>query len=458
MFLQKTAAAISSLQNIHHQNSLNNSPRSPASPNYKNSPKISPIHTLRSPIRTRMDDLSPEEYYFYKQQQQLQQKRNRNLSLDGTEYHPKLNYSRNSNSMSNSYNTDGLNGILDFKKSHTRHHSYEGMSPGLPPKPMKAMQNFDQTTSHYVDNSNVAMRTNQSNKQQKTLPTTNFNKKLNSNPVKQNSPIKRSSSFSVKALSSQSSTFTPKMTPKVAKNNNTIQKSASSTSFRKMYDNSGNGFYLNDDDDLDPGPGFSSESDYSDKEYEVDKQPIINTRYNKTFLMRLEQNKKPAPGIKQGVVACPNTPELSRRDTNVRSSFRDRSSMPRDSSLSRMKQEISNFNTTKKTLSTAPAHKTVDTGNKDSRQKILPKYLDISKYKPAQGNNFLKRDESKSYLVHKEVKRSPSSASVTLTRNDPTRMSNRSVKSAGAKSNSSSIANKEALGIFNYFFFVKVFF
>lgn len=221
-------------------------------------------------------------------------------------------------------------------------------------------------------------------------------------------------------------------------------------------------FYINNDDDLndyeyhrqqqDQGDSTPSE-EYSDEDgggggLEF-KEPITNTRYNKAFLMRMEQNKKPATtagggsgggGLlnkKQGVVACPNTPEMRRRDpASGRLSLRERQSMPRDSSLSRMKQDLPALNTTKKALTSVGG----------SKEKIMPKYMDISKYKQPATGNFLKKDETKSYLQQKEVRRSPSSASVNLSRNDQSRASNRSIKSAGAKP--AVISKKEQIGWF----------
>lgn len=395
MYLMKTADAISTLQNIHRQNSLHNSPQSPSSPKLK----LSPMHSVKSPLRApiaRIDDeYSPVRY------KNLHQ---RNASLDGSEVKPKLRLEHKL--MSNSYNNEGLNQFLDLNKTHTRHHSYEGMTRKL----------IDQT------NENVATRPNSLvMRQHKGLT---------------NSPIKRSNSFSKK-------NFQPKIN---ANSQNSIKKSASSTSFRRMIGGIGYEtddvieYYINDDDLIDDHQYHnlnSSESEPSDIEMETKETPITNTRCNKTFLMRLEQNKKLAAsgggnqlgGGKQGVIACPNTPEFRRRDSsNVRQSFRDRASMPRDSSLSRMKQDLPNLNSTKKGLT--------------NKEKVQPKYLDISKYKPVQGNNFLKRDESKSYLAHKEVRRSPSAASFNLSRNDATRTSNRSVKSAGAKPSQSQIGRK----------------
>lgn len=262
---------------------------------------------------------------------------------------------------------------------------------------------------------------------------------------------------------------TPKLSTKFPqKSQNSIQKSVSSTSFKKMFskqDEFGDGidydddeeenleFYINAGDDLDPN-NYESNSDLSDEEHYVNtnvkasqEQPISNTRYNKTFLMRVEQSKKASGGANAkgaGVMACPNTPELPRRDMTIRASFRDRSSMPRDSSLNRMKRDLVaasaqlQANTNKKS-NLIGSNSCPPTQSKDNK-KVLPKYLDISKYKAEKGNTFLKRDETKSYLA-REVKKSSSSAclqnAANFQRVDTTRTSSRSIKSAGSRPNSS---------------------
>jgi hypothetical protein len=215
---------------------------------------------------------------------------------------------------------------------------------------------------------------------------------------------------------------------------------------QQEYDDDDEEYYINDDDDLEPDPDYSTDSDFSDLDKEAGgKPPITNTRYNKAFLMRIEQSKKAVVTgstnsvsgalTKQGLMACPNTPELRRRDMNVRGALlgmRDRSSMPRDSSLNRMKQDISNLNTQRRDKQLQQQQQQQQQQQSTVGGKVLPKYLDISKYKSPSAGNFLKRDESKSTLVH----RSPSSASVTLNRSDNARTSVRSVKSAGSKPSS----------------------
>ncbi|XP_065083079.1 uncharacterized protein LOC135705330 isoform X2 [Ochlerotatus camptorhynchus] len=501
MYLQKTAAAISTLQNLHRRNSLRNSSRqnsshsSPLSPASRRiSPKISPMNSLQSPVqsphRERMIHTEGSHTYMPHHQHQqiltLKQQQNllnhkRNLSLDGSEsYASALATLGYGNQMSNSLNSEKMNAILDFKKQHTRHNSFEGMS-SLPPKPMKCFQNFDQKTAYYcakgqnedisghetVDEDDdeklivitsavkdMTLGTKKQGgvliKQQSSSSTSakpngaqaratgsTANKIYNPKPVptQMSSPIKRSSSFSVKAMKPTTPTLTPKFGSKAATGGTRIQKSASSTSFKKIvanYNDEDDDFYINDDDDLELDPEYSSSSEISDKDDEggeTEKEPITNTKYNKTFLMRMEQNKKLAAGLKQGVAACPNTPELPRRTLQVRGSTRDRASMPRDSSLNRMKQDLNN---SRKSMGRDSMPKE-STGSAGGKQKVQPKYLDISKYKNPSAGSFLKKDESKSYLLKSEVKKSPSSASVAMNRAEPNRMSTRSIKSAGAK-------------------------
>ncbi|XP_058065527.1 uncharacterized protein LOC131215158 [Anopheles bellator] len=215
------------------------------------------------------------------------------------------------------------------------------------------------------------------------------------------------------------------------------------------------GEVVDDDDDDDETGG------------RIEKGPLTNTRYNKTFLMRMEQNKKIASGTmaasgggttaKQsggGASACPNTPELPRRGAVPRSAglVRDRASMPRDSSLNRMKQDLNVRKTSagresllggkgQQQLSTQSIASSVSSAAPASGAKVQPKYLDISKYKPSTAANFLKKDETKSYLLRQEgVRKSPSSASVAsaMSRADPTRMSARSIKSASSAASKSS--------------------
>lgn len=247
----------------------------------------------------------------------------------------------------------------------------------------------------------------------------------------------------------------------------TLQKSASSSSFKNMvatsastvsehssYSNQPNyngtpmdAYYINGKDNLqmstddfcssdDSAESTSGTADNASSRYDANggggrsaapaEPPISHTRYNKAFLMRMEQNKQIASGGgSKGVIACPNTPEMPRR-SQQRSSFRDPTSMPRDSSLSRMKQELPNLQATKKALSSKDSAGSVSGGGR-----VLPKYMDISKYKPVQGQQFLKRDESKSTLIARnEIRKSPSA--IGLSKADPTRASGR-VKSAGAK-------------------------
>ncbi|XP_049289828.1 uncharacterized protein LOC125767372 [Anopheles funestus] len=649
MYLQKTAAAISTLQNLQRRNSLRNSsshhsssPLSPAS--RKMSPKVSPMNSLQSPIHS--PGLSSNNYGemhspLYSPQHHHQQQRNnlhhhqlhqnigggvghkRNHSLDGgvdpltspTSYLPNgASGGAGTGHMTRSLNTNTTSPKLDFtKRHHTRHNSFEGVMSSLPPKPVKCFQQFDQSTGavyyggnngpHDVDadvdeledlddcpdydeeefeedidddddEDDMELNSRQagglmvdsvmprpramsleprkrSGGVQQPLPTSTgakqqviatnhknvaVNRVQKIQPQQQQqqqqqhltSPIKRSSSFSVKPNVMKPAT--PTMAAKTgglagvngrSVGGSRIQKSASSTSFKKMaagLTDSGVQpqqyhhhavqpphhrhqlvmdpnypdelmLYINDGDDdglhmrgadRRQQDGFSSNSltdeedpvdDLDDEDLDVngarlEKEPLTNTRYNKTFLMRMEQNKKLAGGpaiggatagsTKQtgGAAACPNTPELPRRAVQMRSVGglgRDRASMPRDSSLNRMKQDLNlrKSSTGREMLLGGKGQQQQSTQSINSTSssavggggKVQPKYLDISKYKSSNAANFLKKDESKSYLLRQEgVRKSPSSASVSsaMSRTDPTRMSARSIKSASSAASKSS--------------------
>jgi len=107
--------------------------------------------------------------------------------------------------------------------------------------------------------------------------------------------------------------------------------------------------------------------------------------------------------------------------------------MPRETSLSRLAQQVpsSLANAKKQLLQTANA-------TAREQQRVQPKYLDISKYKSAQSNNFLRKNDAKSTLKPAEqMKRSPSASSMGLSRGESNRASNRSVRSTVSAMNSS---------------------
>uniref|UniRef100_A0A182PYX2 Uncharacterized protein n=1 Tax=Anopheles epiroticus TaxID=199890 RepID=A0A182PYX2_9DIPT len=658
MYLQKTAAAISTLQNLQRRNSLRNSSShhssSPLSPgSRKMSPKVSPMNSLQSPIYSpglnsgsnNYGDVSsplysPSHHHPHQRSNlhhhQLHQNvgghgHKRNHSLDGgvdpvgspTTYLPNGGAAEGvgTGHMTRSLNTNTTSPKLDFsKRHHTRHNSYEGVMSSLPPKPVKCFQQFDHSAvaGYYAGNADggevdmdmedpddcrdydeeefeediddddedeeelelknrkaalmadsssvmprpramsLGPRKTSGSVQQQHLQTSTGAKQpivANQKSVAANraqkiqpqsqqqhltSPIKRSSSFSVKPNVMKPAT--PTMSAKAGgltgvngravSGGSRIQKSASSTSFKKMAGAgiSDNGvqpqqyhhhsvqpphhrhqlvmdpnypdelmLYINDGDDDGlqmrgagrQQDGYSSNSlsdeedpvdDLDDEDLDVngarlEKEPLTNTRYNKTFLMRMEQNKKLAGGgggggaavgggAKQtgGAAACPNTPELPRRAVQMRGVgglVRDRASMPRDSSLNRMKQDLNmrKSSTGREMLlggkggqqqSTQSINSTTSSSAVGTGGKVQPKYLDISKYKSSNAANFLKKDESKSYLLRQEgVRKSPSSASVSssMSRTDPTRMSARSVKSASSAASKSSVGGTGTGGV-----------
>ncbi|KAH8299847.1 hypothetical protein KR044_006857 [Drosophila immigrans] len=257
-----------------------------------------------------------------------------------------------------------------------------------------------------------------------------------------------------------------------------IKKSASSNNFEQAYSDYDNElqYYINDEDELGTtGPYYSSGDEDIDVHHQHQQQqqqphagdaavPLSNTRLNKALLMRIERSKQRVAGAGNdrqtpakpssapagklsaaaqaaaaaaGLVACPNTPELPRR--GIKSAPRavsgcgatkTRQSMPRETSLSRLAQQVpsSLANAKKQLLQTA----------NQQQLRVQPKYLDISKYKSAQSNNFLRKNDAKSTLKPSEqMKRSPSASSMGLSRGESNRASNRSVRSTVSAMNSS---------------------
>ncbi|XP_037931247.1 uncharacterized protein LOC119666050 isoform X1 [Teleopsis dalmanni] len=306
----------------------------------------------------------------------------------------------------------------------------------------------------------------------------------------QDSPLRRSSSFSTKIATQRTARpqYQNIYTPPALRNNyvptNTngstnsrptvssshMTKSASSNNFGRMYSDYDDNlqYYINDEDDAgdeyyrysdgEDGQGIDDnyyepdELVHSTADTPVDTQnvPLTNTRYNKALLMRIERSKQrvagkptsaPAQGRNAltgaGVAACPNTPELPRR--NVKSAvtrtgaMTSRQSVPRDTSLSRLATQVPNSlaSAKKQLLQTAAAVPNTAKPT-TTTTRVQPKYMDISKYKPAQSNNFLRKNDTRSTLKTDAIKRSPSATGISMNRADPTRMSNRSVKSVAS--------------------------
>lgn len=315
-------------------------------------------------------------------------------------------------------------------KRHTRHNSYENKQIQL--CELNSM-NIDQTISSH-NNTRTSNR-----KESHTLKPNPYEKKIHGNAA--TSTV--ATGISYKRLINRNAKPSMNASPKSNDRTSDYRQSDTSPCSSLYKSNESEVYHINDNDDLrisnddilsspdtDDNPkndtnGFVNQISSSDK-------ILSNTRYNKAFRMRMEQNKQ-ITSTNQGVSACPNTPEMTRRSSKARSSFRDTTSMPRDSSLTRLKTELQNFQTTKTNLKQPTPKPTVTNtvSNNTIKQRVQPKYLDISKYKPIQGQSFLKRDESKSTLVNRsEMKKSPSA--VGLSRTDTARNSIR-VKSAGAK-------------------------
>lgn len=333
------------------------------------------------------------------------------------------------------------------------------------------------------------------------------------------SPLRRSSSFSARVAATQRAArpnFQNIYTPPAARHSyglstapplktaaqqgQPLKKSASSNSFGQAYADYDENlqYYINDEDDQEEEYYSSGAEENLEPEYyddgpseELDMEnsvPLSNTRYNKALLMRIERSKQKVSGKPQsapptkaamlmaggGVMACPNTPELPRSAT-TRSSVgaAQRQSMPRDASLSRLAQQVPNsLASAKKQLLQTAANvpSTATTQRSTSSQRATPRYLDISKYKPAQSNQFLRKNDAKSTLktpTNEVMKRSPSSSSMGMSRGDPSRTSNRSVRSAssvmsssvtslgGGTGRASSTARRDASGMSYLCFYTK---
>lgn len=455
MYLEKTAEAISSLNKIHRNNT---------SPNYLINQK-----QALSPMRGN---------YEYDDAYSKTKSHKRNLSLDdSTIINPHLlNYGQ-----SIDYKTGSLKHLNDQYRSHFRRNSYDNKLMTLDGGGSQR-RTIDQTSPSQrkkllADHQNS---NNQYGEHERTGKTDAYRERgvqLLNSPNSPSSPIRRSTSFNAKQRNDGFKELMtlhgrgPNRYEATTNGKETLRKSASSSSFKKMVtnlhanDSQLQSYSTNDESDFnsndypgedDPSPLYMS--DDSDEPVSQNVKggmhasgaPISHTRYNKAFLMRIEQSKQIATAgtaaSTKGLMACPNTPEMPRRNTTQRASFRDRASMPRDSSLSRIKQDLPNLKTIKKTL-TEPSKASSNAGSIKSQGKVLPKYMDISKYKSNQGQNqtFLRRDESKSTLINRtEIKKSPSA--IGLSKTDSMTAAPIRIKSAGAK-----LSGNSSKGMANHF-------
>lgn len=357
------------------------------------------------------------------------------------------------NTLNKTHQIQSKKPLQQQQQQHSRHNSYDGMtttSAAAPPQRPTNLKysHFDQT----YDDDYESMPSRES-----ALPQ---RQKVAS--IKQQhsaSPIKRSSSFNTKPQDNPSPARAQLSTPKMhnkfikamsAPTSARIQKSASSSCFKDAVREKFDEFFINDDDDLNPNNQFTpSDSDDEDNQkfsLTNELQPVSNTRFNKTFLMRCEQSKNKVGGAKPhlGVIACPNTPEMPRRDMTTRSSIRERASMPRDSSLNRIfdKKPLAASSTSKIPSNITPNNTAAATSSGGGSGRVTSKYLDISKYKPEKGNNFLKRHETKN-IVGNEVKKSSSSACLQSFQRDVARTSTRSSGGAGSRPSSASTNKKK---------------
>lgn len=385
----------------------------------------------------------------------------RNSSLDSTRYAP--NNSQLSVSTSLQTNHHLAQAIANEKQQQSPYNSYEGM----PQRNSKFSLQFDQTDDDDEYESMPRRTRPLSERPHQSIKQQQHSKQQQQQQQHKASPIKRSSSFNMRPTEI-SSPVRATTAPQHKVNNNQfakpfsappngsrIQKSASSSCFgnkqvtRQSADDEDyeSEFYINDDDDLNPNQFTPSDCSEDEQKLSLpsDTAPLQTRYVNKTFLMRCEQTKKATNatntgGLKAiGAVACPNTPEMPRRNVAERTSARDRSSMHRDLSLSRLQEKKATLSTN--STPTAKAT-TVNAAAAAASTKVTSKYLDISKYKSDKGGNFLKRDESKNYL-NREVKKSSSSACLQSFQRDNTRTSQRSSSSRPSSATTASGKKKE---------------
>lgn len=493
-YLQKTAAAINNLQQSLSRKSSLQSPHHSGSPRmhtnnshtaYYSPDEYSPQHSLNSPT----GDYQPTA---------LRNVHKRNLSMES------YNRDKHSNLMTSSFNEQqlkllsGAGGDYNMHMLRGRKNSFDGnlqlllhASPGSRKANWSSQQSAREASKRTRNNEQVQAQENAL------------------------SPLRRSSSFSAKVATARAARpqFQNLYTPPAARHNyvppphenqrgdiNAIKKSASSNNFGNVYSDYDENlaYYIKDEDDYENVEDYCSSGDdleiHEDYDYNVEVAdardepnpvavPLSNTRYNKALLMRIERSKQKVTGgglpsagsvktVIGGVVACPNTPEMPRR--SIKSAPRSnaaRQSMPRDSSLNRLAGQIPNsLASAKKQILQTAAAVPANSGSRSTSVtgRVQPKYLDISKYKPAQGNNFLRKNDAKSTLKSggvESMKRSPSSSSMGISRGDPTRASNRSTKSvasvmtaSGTSLSSSargaSAVRRDTSGISNYLNFV----
>lgn len=472
IYLQETADAISNLTQLSRKNSFHSSPN--ATTTVKSPPSVSsagnsPRHHVFSQHYSA-DEYSPTHTANASSHHRHYQHNNgQHHHLSHANVHKRnLSLDYRNNLMSNSLNTETLASMLTNQQgssTRSRQHSYDSNITMGSRGAYESPKLFQRKA--YIDQTGTLVSTKQVQ-----------------------SPIRRSSSFSTKPISrggdvssnngGSGSNSTSKHHQQTTTSNiqrNPIQKSASSSSFRKMYSDYDDNiaYYINDEDDLVDAEYYGSSDDYDEinSDYisssaqktvveltEPPVEPLTKARSNKALLMRIERSKQRATGlqnntskatISRGVIACPNTPEMPRRAVQSATRSSIRQSVPRDSSLNRLKAEMPNsLASAKQLFQTAAAATTSSTPTTANQsKKVQPKYMDISKYKPVQGANFLRKDETKSTLMTRstEIKRSPSSASVSLNRNDPIRASNRSAKSSSSRPGSSSSKREPPSGI-----------
>lgn len=254
----------------------------------------SPVHSVSRPrsrnsvnsLNIDLSDSSLETESYLKPTQNYINSLQQRLSLD----------SDNENDFNTKYLNNDTRNLLKQKPTHTRHNSFDD-------------RNLKSNKLEHFQNKNLLIDqtyTNVLNQYQ--------NKKIQNSP--NNSPIKRSSSFSTKnQINTQTkcSNLTTNKESNIRNSpnftrNSSIQRSASTANikpnvaqYRRSSASSDHKIDRNQFGDTES----SSEEDY---EKNLKKKDITNTRYNRAFSLRRARLDTEPPQQK-----CPNTPEMRRK-------------------------------------------------------------------------------------------------------------------------------------------------
>lgn len=359
----------------------------------KNSPsKIpSPVHSLSRPRsgnsyqNVDFSDSSIETECYLKPTQNIINSLQKKLSLESD---PDSDYESKYITLNNT-----AQNFLKQKTSHTRHNSLEGKTIQISNKlehfQSKNLQSIDQTFS----------KLNQYN-QPKNI------QKIQNSP--NNSPVRRSSSFSLKTqlnISKNTNLQKDMLLRESTRSNNPLQKSTSSSLIKTLQDHpriDRNKF----------GDTESSSEDDIEKtmQRKKDMSNLTSTRYNRAFSLRRGRLDSESSSVK-----CPNTPEMRRKFQPERAISVDRKTVR--SQLDVQSRYLSNI--TKKAASPKP-----------EIARNVPKNLQLTPKTPVSKTQILSRTDSGRFSMRSS--KSPASGLQKSGKKDLG-----SAKKPGGRSNSS---------------------